>query len=553
MRITYLQEQTMPLSETKPIESEQILYFKRLLVTLKAQFEEKLQVISLQLQEETAKNFSLNQELESVYQKTNNLSGNHEEELQSLKAQLLSLRDLVKTLREEGVSSNGPQDLWANEGKSLANKSLIEEVEKKNNQITILESILEEERFSHQQELEKLNQKLSFYKAQEDQHEIISSQTSSYQLRQELDYIKHTLKQEAQEAKTLEVRYADLFNDKMNLEYQLKKTNEDVTKYYETQEILSKNLEEATNLNHSLNLAIQEKEERIVNDIQIQTALSVQLKVLEERSLMISPLQEKYEQLKDEYLQNHKQLEDMLELYTHSEHQLKILQEITNKQALELDDKRLELESLFQERQNLLADIEHLHLLLEDSESNLKTAQQHLAKKVKESTLLVQQLEDQQAALNGYEQITESSQLQIQTLQMNLEEIQKQEKKLQEQLHEALKSTETQVAKWEKKYFEMYEKLQLSEAQIRDLKLLEEKHAHMQKLLSNLGNYMGPGSATNPNTQSIPHAFEQKSETEKTLDPKYLENSFKDQALSQEELAEIQNKLLKSAKFFTEN
>ncbi len=62
---------------------------------------------------------------------------------------------------------------------------------------------------------------------------------------------------------------------------------------------------------------------------------------------------------------------------------------------------------------------------------------------------------------------------------------------MQEQLHDALKATESQVAKWEEKYFHMYDNWQESEARIRELKKFEEKHHQMQNLLSNLGNFMG--------------------------------------------------------------
>jgi len=545
-------KQTMALSEIKLTESEQILYFKRLLITLKSQFEEKLQVLNSKLQEELLKNQTLTQQLETSYQNASHLSGSHEEELESLKKQLLTLRDLVKESRQNNFSGEAEKSSSIEFEVSSESHCFKEEIEKKNEQITSLEATLEQERLDYKLELELLNEKLAFYKAQDDQHEMITSQTSSYQLRQELDFIKHTLKQEAQEAKTLEVRYADLFNDKMHLEHQLKSLNENSIKQNHSNEALTKQVEEVTDLNHALNLTIQEKEERIVSEIQIQTDLLEQFRVLEEKTLALLPLQEKYEQLKEEYLQNHKHLDETLELYTDMEQRLKSLQEVSSEQADELTDKRLELESLIQERGHLLADIEHLHLLLEDSEVNLKTAQQHLAKKVKESTMLLEQTEEQQVSLKEYLQDRESNQSQICTLQTNLEGLQKREEKLQEQLQEALKSTESQVAKWEKKYFEMYDKWQASENQILELKKLEEKHAQMQKLLSSLGSYMGSTSSPSEIVQAVNESVELESGADESVSDS-SQNTFNHSSLSKEDLVEIQEKLLSSAKLFTDS
>jgi hypothetical protein len=75
-------------------------------------------------------------------------------------------------------------------------------------------------------------------------------------------------------------------------------------------------------------------------------------------------------------------------------------------------------------------------------------------------------------------------------------------------LHDALKGTESQVAKWEEKYFRMYDKWQECENKIIELKKFEEKHHQMQHLLANLGNFMG-GSFANPAMGNFPPAQEQ--------------------------------------------
>lgn len=96
-------------------------------------------------------------------------------------------------------------------------------------------------------------------------------------------------------------------------------------------------------------------------------------------------------------------------------------------------------------------------------------------------------------------------------MQANVDLYQRQEKRLQEQLHEALKGNEGQVAKWEEKYFSMYDKWQESENKICELKKFEEKHQQMQSLLANLGNFMG-SSLTHSSSSSSFHARQESTE-----------------------------------------
>jgi len=107
-------------------------------------------------------------------------------------------------------------------------------------------------------------------------------------------------------------------------------------------------------------------------------------------------------------------------------------------------------------------------------------------------------MEEQQANLADLAQNVEIQKTQLAQLQASVDLYQRQEKRLQDQLHDALKGTESQVTKWEEKYFRMYDKWQESENKIRELKKFEEKHLQMQSLLANLGNFMG-GSFNNHN------------------------------------------------------
>lgn len=202
-------------------------------------------------------------------------------------------------------------------------------------------------------------------------------------------------------------------------------------------------------------------------------------------------LQEKYEQLKEEWLDLSNRLEEALEWRTETERHLQAFYQKREEEEKKLQDELELLERICQEKEYLKEEKEKMSLLLEENETRLKIAQQHLAKKVKETALLNQKIEEQQVHVTELFQLTESQKLQLLQLQSSLDLYQKQEKRLQEQLHEALKGTESHVMKWEEKYFQIYDKWQESEARVRELKKFEEKHYQMQSLLVNLGSFMG--------------------------------------------------------------
>ena len=79
-------------------------------------------------------------------------------------------------------------------------------------------------------------------------------------------------------------------------------------------------------------------------------------------------------------------------------------------------------------------------------------------------------------------------------------------------------------------HFEMYDKWQISENQVPELKKLKEKHLQMQKLLSNLGNYMG--SPSKISAEAIQEVVEQsKTELE--------EHSFLDLSIKEANLEKL--------------
>lgn len=126
-----------------------------------------------------------------------------------------------------------------------------------------------------------------------------------------------------------------------------------------------------------------------------------------------------------------------------------------------------------------------------EQESRLRVAQQHLAKKVRESTLLAEKNEEirlKAAELEASLENAKNKQLELQTA---LDSEANHQKRLQEQYHETLKSHESQTARWEARYLEIHQRCQDLESRNRELRYLEERFNKMQQAISQLSAIVG--------------------------------------------------------------
>lgn len=180
---------------------------------------------------------------------------------------------------------------------------------------------------------------------------------------------------------------------------------------------------------------------------------------------------------------------------------------------------------------------ERLRQETKEKETELGHAQQHLAKKVKETAVLEEKYEEQKHLIQDLQQSLTQNKIKVAELQTSLDLQQQQQGQLQEQLQETIKAGEFSQAKWEEKYFNVYEKWQMSETRVKELEKIEEKQKHLQGMLANLGSYFGTNSATTTpeSTQVVPKtdfktpAVEEESikpVPEKPRDPKPYQSLF---------------------------
>jgi chromosome segregation ATPase len=162
-----------------------------------------------------------------------------------------------------------------------------------------------------------------------------------------------------------------------------------------------------------------------------------------------------------------------------------------------LTEAKLKSENIQAERNDIEASQEKLKqeeinkalASLSETESHLKIAQQHLAKKVKETSDLQDKVHSQNLLIQEIQSNLDQSRTRISEHQHSFEVQLQQEKRLQEQLCESARTTESLVSKWEEKYFNIYEKWKDNEMHLKEMKKIEAKHAQLQVLLANIGGF----------------------------------------------------------------
>lgn len=145
-----------------------------------------------------------------------------------------------------------------------------------------------------------------------------------------------------------------------------------------------------------------------------------------------------------------------------------------------------EKQQLIQDKRVLENEIISLKATHHEQEMRIKIAQQHLAKKVKETTQMSEKLEEQKIQLIELQNAMVHIKAKNEELSQNMEQHLLQDRRMQEQVKEAAKSAEAQVSKWEEKYFVLCEKWQETESRNKDLRSFEEKYHQLQNSINNL-------------------------------------------------------------------
>lgn len=162
-----------------------------------------------------------------------------------------------------------------------------------------------------------------------------------------------------------------------------------------------------------------------------------------------------------------------------------------------LSSKDNQIESLNAQVANLARSLSDLEETVEqtqsektEQESRLRVAQQHLAKKVRETTILAEKNEEYRLKVLELEQALEQMRSKTLELQTSLDRESQHQKQMADQYQESIKAIEGQGAKWEQKYFEIHQRWQEVESRNKELKRLEDRFNKMQSALSHLSSIM---------------------------------------------------------------
>lgn len=224
-------------------------------------------------------------------------------------------------------------------------------------------------------------------------------------------------------------------------------------------------------------LADQEKRESNLLEMNAkQSELEALIAKEQETLLALKEDNEKLQITLTENQQHSKQLERVIQF----------LRERGEEANLETQHLREEFETSQQKVELLSQQYESSKTANEKNEQELKMAQQHLGKKMKEAILMAEKNDELHHQLLTLQREYADAQTKTAALQQSMELHQHREKYLQEQLVSTSQSAESQVKKWEEKYFQVYEKWQETEVRNRAMKTLEDKLLQVQGLASNL-------------------------------------------------------------------
>lgn len=240
-------------------------------------------------------------------------------------------------------------------------------------------------------------------------------------------------------------------------------------------------------------------------DDQLKILISSKNELEQIKCSVVQNLQEfKQEKSKSEeaYLKRMEQLEKEL-AEANQERQL-ISRELLDlkkkdaEQQQEIDAKKQQLASLGEElsKQNIAGNevkerLNFLEANKEEAETALRMAQQHLAKKMRETTVVAEENEELKQQIRSLQNELDIHKLKVEEYQNAIDLEQQNQRRLHDQYQEGLKAFEVHTLKWEEKYFGMQQQWQEADARLREYKNFEEKYQKMHSILNHLSNLLG--------------------------------------------------------------
>ncbi len=350
-------------------------------------------------------------------------------------------------------------------------------------------SLLKQQLKSSQEENEQINQRL--LQEQQERRKAFEELTATREQFEQLETRSHSTSESLEKYSTLvdEVQrnIGKLDSEKNSLEEQLKEKNEEAKSFEKELSLIRDNLDSALAESREMGLhyhtAINEKTSAQNRSQHLQQQIEKQRNEIMALQDQLTNAKAHMENLKLSHEAAHqKAIVDLQHEISFLKQQLEIARQNENA-IVELNK---QIAAIQQEKQLSQEKLIHLQQIADEKDAQLKMAQQHMAKKVRETHDFSEKIEEQRIQLTDLHNNLASINAKSVDWQHKLE----MQKRIEYQLQESLKAAEAQITKWEEKYFQMCNKWQETEARNKELKKLEERQGQLQSLLSSLNSVL---------------------------------------------------------------
>lgn len=196
--------------------------------------------------------------------------------------------------------------------------------------------------------------------------------------------------------------------------------------------------------------------------------------------------EEAHQQLLEKGYQKMREFSQKHVLITEQHHRLQV----------QIDEKNERLSKTEKELLSLEISLQNVKLQSENRGREIRKAQQHLAKKVKETTILRDLTERQKFQIEDLKTTLEKLRADREVMQNSLDLQKMQEEKIQNLAKERADTAELLTKEWQEKFLSLQQDWQEKKAELLELKKLRKNYDQMASTFSNLKNLVGKINST---------------------------------------------------------
>ncbi|MDP1836187.1 MAG: hypothetical protein Q8K75_09735 [Chlamydiales bacterium] len=171
-------------------------------------------------------------------------------------------------------------------------------------------------------------------------------------------------------------------------------------------------------------------------------------------------------------------------LLAESQHR-KLASEIESKER-QNEDLTKQLISLRQDKEQVEEELVRTRRTLDGRDGDLQAAQQHLAKKLKETARLTERVEENGQRIHELELSNEDLKKRYATIEAEADKYRKREKEIESRAEQSVLEAQAAATRWESEYGRMYTQWQQSEENNKKLRAMEVKYKQVSAVLAGL-------------------------------------------------------------------